>query len=158
MRAFRRAWFARCPAGNLRRRRGRRIRGAVIGDTPNTAVPIVRNVKRPVWSHRQSGWPVRGLARLFHRAGKAVGEDDERPGGLTVGERLKHHVIAALRLGGAIPRAVESNKGAALITGGKRLAGIDQKIVRRPMAGKSRDRRLLAGAHANFFAVAAIFG
>src|SRR5262249_32271405 len=43
------------------------------------------------------------------------------------------------------------------ITGRKRLAGIDQKIVRRPMAGQSRDRRLLTGADADFFAVAAIF-
>src|SRR4029077_750435 len=87
----------------------------------------------------------------------AVGKDDERSGGLTVGERLKHHVVAALRFRRAIPRAVESDKSAALITGGERLARIDQKIVRRPMTGKGCNRRLLAGADADLFAVAAIF-
>jgi S1-C subfamily serine protease len=91
------------------------------------------------------------------RAGKAVGKDDERSGRPTVGERLKHHVVAALRFRRAIPRTVESDKSAALITGGERVARIDQKIVRRPMAGKRRDRRLLAGADADLFAVAAIF-
>ena len=45
----------------------------------------------------------RGAARLFGAARKAVGENCVGPGSLAVRERLKHHVVAALREWRPIP-------------------------------------------------------
>ena len=127
-------------------------------DAPDASVHILGNIKSPVRAHGETRRPERRLARLLHRAGKAVGKDNERSGGLAVGKRLEDHVIAVLRFRRAIPRAVKSNESPTLIAGGKGPSGINQEVVRRPMAGKSSHRRLLIGAHADLLAIAAIVG
>ena len=75
----------------------------MIGDAPDAPVPIVRYIKCAVGSHRQSRWPVRGLAGLLNRTGKSIGENHKWPRGFAVFERLEHNVVAALRVRGSIP-------------------------------------------------------
>ena len=97
------------------------------------------------------------MARLFYGAGESIGENDIRPCGFAIGERLEDDVVAALRLGRTVPRPVERNESATLIRGGEGLPGIDQKIVRRPVTGQRCDRSLFLGADADLPAVATIF-
>ena len=52
---------------------------------------------------------------------------------------------------------MESNERAALICGGKSVARIDRKIIRRPVSGQCRDRGFFLGANSYLLAVAAIF-
>ena len=49
----------------------------MVGDAPDAAALVVGNIKRSVGPHGEAGRPVSGAAGLSHRAGKAVGKDDE---------------------------------------------------------------------------------
>src|SRR6516225_7225101 len=126
---------------------------------PDAAVLVVRNVERPVRSHREPGRTICRPARLFECSGETVCESNRGPGGLAVLERLKDDVVATLRRGSAIPRSVESNKGPALISRGEGLSGVDQKIIGGPMCGKECNGRLFVRANANLgTAIAAVLG
>src|SRR5262249_45093743 len=119
------------------------------------ACPRKYRERRPV------PWPVRtaGMRRdpALSRRPQSRREDNEIARCFAIPERLKDDIVAALRLGRAVPRAVKRPKGAALITAGEGLAGVDQKIVRRPMTRKSRHRPLPLRAPAHGLAIAAIF-
>jgi hypothetical protein len=107
--------------GGRRGRSDRRIGAAMEGDAPNAAVDIIGNVKRAVGSHGETCRPECRLPGLFHRAGESIGEDDEVSRGLSVLERLERDVVAGLRLGRAIPRAMEGHEGATLVDVGNAL-------------------------------------
>src|SRR5580692_630620 len=132
---------------------------ALIGDAPDSAVHVVRNVERAVRRRRKAGRAEGGAAGVLVGAGEAVREDDEVARGLAVGKRLEDDVIALLRQRRAVPGAVEGDEGAALVGLGERRAVVDQESVRRPVAGEGSDGRLLLRADAHrLAAVAAVFG
>src|SRR5215471_11110606 len=87
--------------------------------------------------------------RLLDRPGKTVGEDLASSGRSAPRQRLKHDVVTALRIGRAIPGAVECNERAAAVMLGEALAGVDHEIVRRPVGGKRGDRCQLLRAYAH---------
>jgi hypothetical protein len=47
----------------------------VESDAPDTSMRVIADVERAVGPHREARRPVRGLARILDRSGKAVGED-----------------------------------------------------------------------------------
>src|SRR5579871_3950409 len=80
-----------------------------------------------------------GPARLLDRTSEAVGEYDERPRRLAIGERLEHHVVAALGERRTVPRAVECDECASAVRVRKLPAAVDQEIVGRPVCRKPRN-------------------
>src|SRR5215471_19954292 len=87
--------------------------------------------------------------RLLDRPGKTVGEDLASSGRSAPRQRLKHDVVTALRIGRAIPGAVECNERAAAVMLGEALAGVDHEIVRRPVGGERGERCELVRTHAD---------
>ena len=71
-----------------------------------------------------------------------IGEYNVVTGNLAVEQRLENDVVAALWPRRAVPRAMESDEGAALVSLRELRAFVDFEIVRRPVGGKRRDRRL----------------
>src|SRR6267378_2192039 len=113
---------------------------ARVDDAPDPAVRIVRDVERAVASDGESCRAMRGAARLLHGAGKAVGEDLVLPRGLAAGERLEHHVVAALREWRSIPRAVECDESTSAVALRELAAVVEREVIRGPVAGEDRDR------------------
>src|SRR6516165_11977165 len=143
--AFRRQGVAggRRLRGRRRRRPGRnsgRLIPALERDPPNPTALIVSNIQCTVGPNCQPSRAVCRLAWLLDRPGETVRENHKRPGGLAVGQRLEHHVVAPLRFRGAVPGPVERNEGAVFIGGRKLAAFVNQHIVGRPMGRESRDR------------------
>ena len=58
---------------------------------------------------------MRGLARRLHRPGEPVRKYLATAGRVIARQGLKHHVVAALRVGRSIPRAVEGDEHAVAI-------------------------------------------
>jgi hypothetical protein len=100
-------------------------------------VLVVRYIKRAVGAERETRRAVRGLTRLFDRAGEAVRENDKRPRRLAVGQRLEDDVVAALRERRAVPRAVESDECAAAIGLRELLRVVKQRSFGAQWPGKA---------------------
>src|SRR5882757_8718992 len=88
---------------------------------------------------------MRGLTRLFYCAGEAVSKDHVRSGSFAVGERLEHHVVAALRERRAVPRPMEGDECAPLVGRRELLSIINQEVIGRPMPREDRYRGSLVG-------------
>src|SRR3569833_1030495 len=141
-------------------RRGRdlRIRSALVRDTPNAALDVVRDIKRAVRTHGKPGGSVCCATRCFLGSGKTVSEDDIVAGGLTIAHRLVDDVVTSLGSRRAVPGAVKGHEGAATIGLRELRARIDQQRVRRPMRGEDGDGCSLLRAESNRLAtVAAVF-
>src|SRR6516162_9625042 len=142
-------------------RRGRnsgRFISALVGNAPDAAALIVRDIQRPIGPDRQSGWAVCRSTRLLVRSSEAVREHDEWPGRLAICQWLEHDIVAALRFWRAIPGSMEGNKGAVFIGGRELIALIDQHIIGRPMRREGSHRRLFLRADANrLSSVATVF-
>src|SRR2546425_7309865 len=82
-----------------------------------------------------------GLSRLLHGSREPVGEDLVASRGLPVRERDEHDVVAALREGCAVPRAVKGDERAAAVVSRKLGAVVEDERVRRPMRREHRDGR-----------------
>jgi hypothetical protein len=86
-------------------------------------------------------------AVVRHVARESIGEYFIRSVRLAVLHRLEHHLVASLRLGGAIPAAVERDEGALPVLRREALARIEQQVVRRPVRGVCDQRiRIFAGS------------
>src|ERR1700738_4969633 len=90
----------------------RDVRGTACGPAPgppaieNPVDPsayIVRNVERTVRSYRQATGTMCGFARRLHRTRETIRKYFALAGGAVPRERLKNHVVTALRIGRAIP-------------------------------------------------------
>src|SRR5271170_3155479 len=71
---------------------------AYIGDLVNSSSDIVGDVERSVWSDREAARAMLRLLRGHDPARKTVGEYLARTGRTVAGQRLKDHVVAALRV------------------------------------------------------------
>src|SRR5271170_4113717 len=124
----------------------------------NSPAHIVGNVQRAVGSDGHAAGAMRGSVRRLHPAGKTIGEYFAGAAGTLALERLVHHVVAALRIGRAIPGAMKGDEQAALVALGKLLRAVVHHSIGRPMRWERRNRRGLLGAHADLLAaVAAVF-
>src|ERR1700677_4298105 len=93
-----------------------------------------------------------GAVRRFHRAGKTIGENFAGASGTLARERLVHNVVAALRIGRAIPGAVEGYEQATLIVIGKLFGAVIHHSVGRPVRRECRPRSGILRAHADLLA------
>src|SRR5580704_1946524 len=108
-------------AGRRRRAWTRRhtcisVNSSALMDNPiNPPTHIIGYVERSIWPNRKSGGTMRRLVRRFHRTRKAVREDFALAGCLAASHRLKHDVVAALRIRRAVPRAMKRDEHAIAI-------------------------------------------
>src|SRR5260370_31489169 len=91
--------------------------GAVVGaasiDNPvDASAYIVGNIERAVRSHRQATRTMFGFSRRLHRSREPIRKSLALPGCSVPGERLKHDVVAALRLWRPVPGPVEGHQDA----------------------------------------------
>ena len=64
---------------------------------------IVGNVERTIRSHRQARGTMFGFGRRLHRSRESIRKYFALAGSVVPGERLKNHVVAALRIWRSIP-------------------------------------------------------
>src|SRR5262249_13089968 len=96
---------------------------------------------------------------LFVIARETVCKHDPIAGGTTVLHRLINNVVALLRRGCPIPRAVERDEGAASIRGWELCGLVNRERVRRPVRRKECPRPLLLPPPSHCFPpVSAVFG
>ncbi len=87
---------------------------AIERDAPNASGFIVADVKCAVRTDSQTRRAVDRSTRILMRSGEAIGEDHVAAGRLSVGKRLEHDIVAALRTGRAVPRAMKGDERAAV--------------------------------------------
>src|SRR5262249_9245150 len=134
------------------------LRVADVGYSPDPTPLVVGDVKRAVRPDCHAGGAVRCPSRILERAGETVGEDYVVTGSFAIGQRLEDDVVASLRSWCAIPRAMEGDEGASLVSLRKLRGIVDLEIVGRPVRWKRRDGRIEFCAVIGFLAaVAAIF-
>src|SRR5690348_13505946 len=97
-----------------------------------------------------------GLKILSRNTGEAVGEGLVVPARRAAVHRLEDHAISLLKLGGAVPRAVEGDERAIAIAGREVGAAVEEERHRRPVARVDRNRLLLVGAAIGLLPVAAV--
>src|SRR5215472_11540034 len=94
----------------------------------------------------------------LNRSCKTLRENLATGGYVIAVERLKDHVVPALRIRCPVPRSVKRDKDPVAVTGGKFALVIARHRVWCPMCRKGRYRRKLAGANSHSFAaIASIF-
>ncbi len=135
--------------------------GAVVGaasiDNPvDTSANIVGHIERTVRSHRQATRTMFGFARRLHRSREPIRKYLALAGCSVPGERLKHDVVAALRIWRPVPGPVEGDEDAVTIARWKLLLVVPHHCIRRPMSGKRHNRTNLVRAYADRFAVAPV--
>src|SRR5882757_590951 len=101
---------------------------------------------------------MRGLAGRLIGAGKTIRKDFALARCLLAGEPLKHDVVAALRVGGAIPRSMESYEQAVAIASRELLPVIQDHVVGRPVRRENRRGSAFLGAEPRSLSIAAVFG
>src|SRR5215470_3230913 len=74
-------------------------------------------------------------------------------------ERLKDHVVAALRIRRPIPGTMKCDEDTVAVPPGKLLLVVPHHVIRRPVCGKRGYRRELVRTNAyGFAAIASVFG
>src|SRR6185295_14171763 len=89
---------------------------AIKCDPPDAAVLVVGDIKPAIGTAGHSGRPMRGLARIQMTSGETIGKHEILSRRLTVGKRLEHDIVAGLRQGRPVPRAVKGDEGASVIS------------------------------------------
>ena len=115
--------------------RKRMVSRLPVGDPPDAALLRVRDVQRAIRRDRQTHRSIARIVRIVvgHVAGETIGEHLVVATGLAVLHRLEDHLVAGLRLGSAVPAAVECDERAALVLRREILARIEQQVVRGPV-------------------------
>src|SRR5262245_28233389 len=149
----RRSWIGAC--SDIR---GTSASTTAIGDTVDASPYIVRNIERTICSHRQATGTVLGFGRRFHRPSKTIRKDFAPAGCVIPRQRLINHVVTALRIGRAIPGAVEGNEDTAAIVLWKLRLVVQHHGVWRPVRRVISNCADLVRTCADCFsAVAAVF-
>src|SRR5271155_2781725 len=106
-------------------RTGGGTRAASVHDAVDASSDIVGDIQRAVRPDRESARTMRGFAGRFVGPRKSVGEYLALARCLIARQPLIYDVVAALRVGGAIPRTMKGDEQALLVVGGELLLVVE---------------------------------
>src|SRR5260370_37556462 len=147
------SWTVRCGPGTSW---GAVVGAAGLDNREEASAYMAGNIERPVRSHPQATRTMFGFARRLHRSREPIRKYLALAGCSVPGERLKHNVVAALRIWRSIPGPVEGDENAVTIARWKLLLVVPHHCIRRPMSRKRRNRANPVRAYADRFAVAPV--
>ena len=107
---------------------------ALVGDAPDRAAGVVGDQQRAVLGDGKSGGAAPDLGELFARRPEAGREILVPAFGTAVLERHAHDLVPGRH--GAVPRALQRDKEAALVSGRKLVALVKDRIEQRGVRGE----------------------